>query len=382
MTFGRRALVILALLPLTFVAAAVPLSSARVASAQSAPDEQTEPDQEAVKHSWALGPTGSSDPSQPGNRQSLTYDVAPGSTIQDSVTLYNFGNIGLPFRIYATDAYNKTDGQLELLEGDVEPADVGSWVEVAEERIAVQAGMQVTIPITITVPADARPGDHVGAVLASSPTKAVSEDGVTVDIDRRTGPDLLVRVQGPLDPKISVEGLSASYSPSLNPLSGSAEVTYRLHNSGNVRMAGTHYVTMGGPFGLGEARTEPVELTGLLPGGTIEVTVPVDGVPASVVSTASVHVDTSPVDGVGDSSSTSTEASARTLALPVSVIALVLIVALVLFARSRYMRRGRASGPSPLGPGGRRPPGLPSPPGGAGTSGSRSASAPVLERQR
>jgi hypothetical protein len=381
MTFGRRALITLALLLLTLGATGT-TGLAGPAAAQSAPDEQTDAEQGGVQHSWGLGPTGSSDPSQPGNRQSLTYDVAPGSTIEDSVTLYNFGNIGLPFRVYATDAFNQPDGQVELLAGDLEPLDVGSWVSVAEERIAVQPGMQVTIPITITVPADARPGDHVGALLASSPIKGVGEDGVSVDIDRRTGPDIVVRVQGSLDPELSIEGLSASYSPSLNPLSGSAEVTYRLHNIGNVRMSGTHYVTMGGPFGLGEARTEPIEFSSLLPGGSIEVTVPVDGVPASVVSTASVQVETSPVDGVGDATPTTSEASTRTLALPVSVIALVLIVALVLLARIRYRRRGRTSGPSPLGPGGRRAPRRPSPPGGSGTSGPTAAGIPVLERQR
>jgi hypothetical protein len=362
MTFGRRAPGAVAALAALLLSLLV---TTGIATAQSQPDQSTgqqeQADQPTVQHSWALGPAGSADPSQPGNRQSLAYDVAPGSTIEDAVTLYNFGNVPLPFRVYATDAFNRADGQVDLLPGDEEPTDVGSWVAVGEERLTVQPGQQVTIPVTITVPADARPGDHVGAMLASSPIPGRTDEGATLNIDRRIGPDLLVRVQGPITPEVTVEDLSVSYSPSLNPLSGSAEVTYTLHNTGNVRLKGTHHVTMGGPFGLGEASTEPIEFSGLLPGESIEVRVPVDGVPASVLSTATVHVEMGEV--ANDEALVTETASTSTLAIPVSLVAIAVLVILALFARSRFHRQGKAgSGPSGPGAGG-TPPGLPSGPG-------------------
>ena len=71
--------------------------------------------------------------------------------------------------IYSTDALNGDGGGFELLPGDQAPTDVGSWVQVAQENLTVPPGMEITLPITITVPPDARPGDHVGGIVASSP---------------------------------------------------------------------------------------------------------------------------------------------------------------------------------------------------------------------
>src|SRR5262245_27067586 len=55
--------------------------------------------------SWALAPSGA-DPGEPSSRPNLSYETAPGAEIQDSVTLWNYGNTQLTFRIYATDAFN------------------------------------------------------------------------------------------------------------------------------------------------------------------------------------------------------------------------------------------------------------------------------------
>jgi hypothetical protein len=313
------------------------------AGAQEAPAESA-PVEEGVQHSWALGPTGSQDPRQPGNRQTLVYDAAPGSTIQDSVTLYNFGNAALPFRVYATDAFNKPDGTIDLVSGTEDPAGVGSWVTVLEERLSLEPGTQATIPITIVVPADARPGDHVGAILASSPVPGTGPNGVTLTVDRRTGPELVVRVQGPVDAEASIEGLSATYTPSINPLSGSAQVTYQIRNTGNARLQGSHSVTMGGIFGFGETRTTPLEFNQLLPGESIEVVVPVEGVPATVLSTATVDLETSAVDG--GASTVAVNASTTTFAIPVTVIALVIVALLAIFAFRRFRRHGRSGSPS------------------------------------
>lgn len=142
------------------------LAATSVAGAQ---EQTSSPSAENYTHSWSIGPAGSLDPNQPGNRSNLTYDATPGSTITDAVVISNFGNVQLNFRIYATDAVNAEDGQVDLLLGDQQPTDVGSWVQIAQENVTVPPGMELTLPITITVPPDARPGDHVGGIVASSP---------------------------------------------------------------------------------------------------------------------------------------------------------------------------------------------------------------------
>ena len=162
-----------------------------------------------VVHSWALAPAGSDTSSGAGNRSSLSYAAEPGSVVQDAVTLYNLGTEALTFRVYATDAFNNADGQFDLLPGTETPKGAGAWLSVQQEMITVNPNRQVTIPFTLSVPADAAPGDYAGAVLASSEAQSTGDAGDLVTLDRRTGTRLLVRVAGELTPDVAVTDITA-----------------------------------------------------------------------------------------------------------------------------------------------------------------------------
>ena len=166
------------------------------------------------------------DPGQPGARPALTYSLAPGATVQDSVVLRNYSNVPLTFRVYATDAYNNKTGDFAFLDGNTPPKDVGSWVKVSAENITLQPETGVDIPIEITVPADAQPGDHSGAILASSRTSALDGDGRQALLDRRVGSRIYLRVDGKMNPALVVEDLETEYHGGLNPLSGDVDVSY------------------------------------------------------------------------------------------------------------------------------------------------------------
>ncbi len=244
-----------------------------------------------IVHSWALAPAGSEDPTEAGNRPNLSYVADAGAVIEDAVTLYNYGNEQLTFRVYATDAFNTADGQVGLLPGTESPTDVGSWITSAQEFVTVAPGGQATMPITLTIPDDATPGDHTGAVLASNEAQSAGPDGDTVKLDRRTGTRLFVRVNGPLNTELAVEGLSTSYHPALNPLDGSAQVTYRIANRGNVRLSGSSSVSISGPFGLGKVEGPAADFPELLPGSAVSITTDIDDVPSLGVVFTTVRLD-------------------------------------------------------------------------------------------
>lgn len=342
---SRRRLPALLVLLLVLVAGA-PAAGAQDASAGDANQPQ-------IVESWAVAPAGSADPSQPGNRPNLSYSAAAGSTITDAVVVYNYSNVPLTFRVYASDAFNTEDGSFDVLPGDQDPVDVGSWVALPQENLTIPAGQQATLPISITIPADATPGDHVGAIIASSRAEGTGADGKVIALDRRTGTRLYLRVDGPVEPNLQVEDIRPSYDPSLNPLGGKATVTYTVANRGNVRLGGTTYVTAAGPFGLMEARSPDQELPELLPGEEVTFTVELDGVPAGVLDTATVHIDPAPVAGDADTLE-ATSQSAQTLAVPWSLLALTVVVGLAIFAWRRFRRHGgsdRPGLPPAAGPG-------------------------------
>lgn len=292
-----------------------------------------------VVHSFALAPTGSADPSQPGNRPNLSYEATAGSSIDDAVTLFNYSNVQLTFRVYATDAFNNPDGEFDLLPGDRNPTEVGTWVKVPQANITVPAGSQATMPITIDVPIDARPGDHAGAVLASSQAEGTGPDGKVIAFDRRTGPRLYIRVAGRLTPELAIEDLETVYQPSLNPLAGAVEVKYRVENRGNVRLGGDHRVVAGGPFGLGAKQGPKRKLPELLPGQGVTLRATLDGVAATGLARTEISVDPAPV-GDGLAGMADVKRRSRMLAVPLTLLAVAVAATLLRYAR-RSARRHR-----------------------------------------
>jgi hypothetical protein len=285
-----------------------------------------------IVQSWALAPlaTGSG-----GNRPELSYQASPGSTIDDKVVLYNLGNVPMEFRVYATDAFNNDDGQFDLLPGDELPTDVGSWVQLAADRVVVDPGQQATIPIRITIPADAAPGDHAGAIVASSIASADNGDGTVIDVERRTGTRLYIQVAGPLTPVLAITEVAADYPIAINPWSAPLEVRFRVENRGNVRLGGTPEVTVAGPFGLGRRTVSLPEMAELLPGESTEITGLV-GAPALLFLTTTVRIDPVGAASVGDVESA--QGSARVFAPPLVVLLVALAIIFGLLAVRAYRR--------------------------------------------
>lgn len=292
------------------------------------------PDDAGVVHSWALAPGDGS--TLAGERPNLAYEVAPGGQVDDVVTLYNFSNVPLTFGIYATDAFNNDDGSFNLLAAAELPTDVGTWVTMPVDSITVPAGKQATFPITIKVPVDASPGDHVGALLASSSAVGTGLDNAIVTLDRRTGTRLYVRVSGQLRSELAVEDLKTDYDSAANPLGGGAQVSFRIVNRGNVRLAGTQQVSVAGPLGVLRESLAVEDIPELLPGESIEVAKSFDDVAATGLMFAKVEL--SPRSPVGNDELESSARSASTRAVPYTVLAALLLLILARLARRAYVR--------------------------------------------
>ncbi len=341
-------------LPALLAAIAVAAGLGPPGAALAAPGQEPVPpvpglappvDQAGRVDSWALAPAGSAGS---GNRPSLSYELQPGATVTDAVTIYNYGNLPMIFRVYGTDARNNEEGAFDVLPGDEEPRDVGSWITMGQGNVQLDPGRQITVGLTITVPVDAPAGDHVGAVLAANTAEALDTQGAAVGLDRRTGTRVYVRVAGELRPELAVESVDTTYHPSLDPLGGRATVTYRLRNRGNVRLGGRYRVSISGPFGLGGKDLPSEDLEELLPGEDVTRTVDVDDIPAVVLTRTEVRF-VPDADTVGGQEVPESTRSARTFTPPLSV--LVVLACLVLAARAwRVARRHRRPCDAPPGP--------------------------------
>lgn len=290
-----------------------------------------------VIQSWTVVPGGD------GQRAYFSYDSDGGVTIEDSVSVQNYGNVSLNLRVYATDGINNPDGSFALLSGDQKPVDVGSWIKLAQENVTIPAGKQVLIPYTVTIPAGADPGDHVGGIVASNemPTKVGKEN--TLLVFRRTGVRLYLRVHGQLRSNLATEAFRVSYKGGLNPSNGKVSVRFRIANLGNVRQAGSYHLTVEGAFGTGKHDLGERAFPELLPGQSIELAEDVRGVPALFVAKASVIV--TPKAGGDEAASQPTRRSAQTFAPPLLPL-LILLLLLAFLVAWRIVHHYRNPGDS------------------------------------
>lgn len=319
----------------TPVSASVPPVPPDTTATGGAPtDTANDPAAQEITESWALTPTGD------GSRSELAYDAAPGTVINDSVTLFNLGTVELTFNVYATDAFNNADGNFDLLPGDQVPTEAGSWVSLDAQTVTLPPNKMTDIAFTLTVPADATPGDHVGAIVASNAITGTNGDGQVLSMDRRTGTRMYIRVGGALNANLAVADLATDYQQSVNPLSGSADVTFTLQNRGNVRLSGTPVVSVGGPLGIGEQTVRLEPFTDLLPGEEMSFTTTLHGVPALFLNTTTVTVE--PADNADADIAQFSTGTDITFAPPITLLVLTFAALLLVLGR-RSRRRRRAA---------------------------------------
>ena len=213
-------------------------------------------------------------------RPNFTITAVPGQVIQDAIRVRVLGSTPIAFQVYASDAFVTDSGGFDLLAGDKPPTDVGSWVELESQTILVEPGTSQDIPFTLTIPPDATPGDHAGGIVTSITSVATGQGGVPVRVERRLGTRIYLRVDGPIDPRLEIRNLEASFDGAWNPTGrGTVRVGYVVANPGNVRLKAGQSVTVDGL--IGDKHLEPEDLPELLPGSELKVSHRIEGVPAS-----------------------------------------------------------------------------------------------------
>ena len=213
----------------------------------------------------------------PDGRSRFSYEAAPGQQLTDNYSVSNTGTTPQVMRVFSTDAFNTDDGAYGLLETDAEAVDAGAWVTFANGAkfvdVPLAPGESKLVAFTLTVPADASPGDHAAGIVIS-----VTAPQGQILVDRRVATRLYVRVPGDLQAALTVASISSSYRSTINPLDGTTEVTFTVRNSGNIALGGTMIVGVNTYFGISAAPIVREELAEMLPRSTRVITMEVPGV--------------------------------------------------------------------------------------------------------
>jgi hypothetical protein len=269
-------------------------------------------------------------------RSRFSYQAAPGQTLTDNYEVRNTGDTAQVMRVFSTDAYNTDDGSYGLLDTTAEPTDAGSWVTFANGARSVDVplapGASQLVPFTLTVPADASPGDHAAGVVIS-----VTSPQGQILVDRRVATRLYVRVPGDLQPGLTISSISSSYEAAANPLDGSTTVTFTVANKGNIALGANMVIGVNTYLGLAAADVVRDELGEMLPRSTRVVTVEVPGV--AQLGYLNPYVSMAPTvaeDAMNPGALSTVDRDTVTLAIPWwLVIALAIAAAIWLVVRVR-----------------------------------------------
>ncbi|GAA1294704.1 WxL protein peptidoglycan domain-containing protein [Saccharothrix xinjiangensis] len=236
------------------------------------PQAAAQPADDDARQTWSVAPASASGPD---GRTRFDYVVEPGMRYDDHLAVRNLGEAELTLDLYAGDAVNTGTGGFDLLARDEASTVVGNWVAVSSPRVVVPARETAVVPFSVTVPADAEPGDHVGGLVA-----ALTAGGDTpVEVERRVGSRLYARVAGPISASARIDSLTAVYRGTSNPAgAGEVDVTYTVVNEGNLRLALRPSARVSGLFGLGGRSTTGEVLPELLPGNAVTLTQTLAGV--------------------------------------------------------------------------------------------------------
>lgn len=290
-------------------------------------------------------------------RPYFSYAMGVGGTYSDRVQVVNYGRTALDLSVFAADLGNAADGALAVGLQSAPAHDAGGWVHLPRRVQLVHvppAGAggpgHVALPFRIAVPGDAVPGDHAAAIVASLSTVGRNAKGENVRLDQRIATRVYLRIAGPLHPALVVEGLTATYHGALNPFGpGSVTVSYRVHNTGNVRLGARQRLSVAGWFGGTGAVPKLDDLPLLLPGSSVAVRVTVPDAYPQIRLHARVSLFPLKLSTDANPAIAAVTAEASTWALPWSLLAVVALVVL-LVAGTVLGRRRRRSRPDPDGP--------------------------------
>lgn len=208
----------------------------------------------------------------------FSVKLNPGESASLTASVVTVNSMPLALTAYVTNALSVANGgfgagtQTDTLRA---PA---SWIEFAPTSFKLGSNDTIDLPFTVTVPADATPGEYVAALIAQTDGPiAIHGSGALNQVIRSAIP-VLVTVPGTLTARFTLQ------APGVTVTGGQATLVIPVANTGNVRVrpAGDLAIADADGTSIG---TLPIAMGTVFPGTetTIEVPLPAQMAPGTYV---------------------------------------------------------------------------------------------------
>jgi hypothetical protein len=277
-------------------------------------------------------------------RSYFNWSATPGAMLTDHVAIVNFGTTAVTLRVFVTNAVSTIHGGTTFVPPAKAIGGPADWVRLHlpghSQIVHLAPRSKIIVPITVTIPRNAPPGDHVGAVIAALTSLIQSKNHAKVHLVQQVADRIIARVSGKLRPRLSVVNLHVAYSDPLSPLAtNTATLSFTIRNTGNELLGGNVTVSVHGLLGSTETRSNVVKVPVLLPGGSDSERIQVHGVYPEIHMLGKVSVAPLVVQGQYDQGLSIYTGQAGFWAVP--WIALVILILLIAMFAAVWLRRRR-----------------------------------------
>jgi hypothetical protein len=173
---------------------------------------------------------------------SVKGQANPGEIVQGSVTILNASDIeAVRIRPEKENLMGGAEGVVELLGERDTGWGISSWIkfEAADEFILAPKEKKI-VNYTITIPDNAQPGGHFGAVLFRAlPIDKQNDNQSGVSLSGRVGTVLLYEVSGDVNKSAEISEVSVNKFISHGPI----DLQFKIKNNGNSYFTPTGTIT-------------------------------------------------------------------------------------------------------------------------------------------
>jgi hypothetical protein len=204
------------------------------------------------------------DPSNPTTRAYFIRSVQPGHGFSDAVVVTNEGDTAADLIVSAVDGLTGATSGAVYANRQDPVTKAGVWIRPQLSTLTVKAHATSQVPFTVSVPAGATPGDHLGGIAVEGAHPTTSGQGVAVTTVLRSVIGVLIQVPGPAHAHFHVDSVV------VQPLPGThlASLLVTLGDDGQLLGKPALTVTLSTGQG-GYHNTVTRQLDTVLPGDTI-----------------------------------------------------------------------------------------------------------------
>lgn len=172
----------------------------------------------------------------------LTFELTAnsGDVFTNQVKVYNPSNAVIGIKMEVEDFTVAGEiGHVKLEPAETETYSIARWISFEPGEFTLQPGEQKFVNFTISLPENAEPGGHYGAILAGT-TAVVGGEFIGAAVAGRVGSLVLLSIAGEIKEEVIVKSFSSLNYSEYGPIN----FTIRFENKGTIHVKPRGFVTI------------------------------------------------------------------------------------------------------------------------------------------